>query len=120
MKVHSVHVDGRQGTHGTNGQSRTHQRGAHGRAGEHGQDAGYPSAGCDGGSVELHLSSSTSVNGKIELVETTRNRSTGEESTQTLQLDIDTAIDVTAKGGFGGRHLTLVELLRSFTLHNQH
>lgn len=53
--------------------------------------------------MELHLSSSTSVDGKIELVETRRNRSTGEESTQMLQLDIDTAIDVTAKGGCGGR-----------------
>lgn len=102
MKVHSIHVDGRQGAHGTNGQTRNSW---HGRAGEHGEDAGRPSAGCGGGSVVLHLSSSTSVEGKIELVETRCTGSGGEEWAQTLQLllDVDTTIDVRAKGGCGGR-----------------
>jgi hypothetical protein len=50
----------------------------------------------------LHLSS-TPADSKIELVETIRTSSIGGKRTQTLQLDIDTTIDVTAKGGDGGR-----------------
>jgi hypothetical protein len=78
------------------------RRGTNGKAVEHGQDGGHPAAGCDDGSVNLHLSSNPSE-AKMGLVETISTSRTGEKRTQTLQLDRDTTIDVTAKAEDGGK-----------------